>query len=405
MGFFLNFSEEEMHLKNNIKKNYVYLFISSLSISDAIWMLFLAYRGMSLWQIGLLESFYHIFSMLFELPTGIVADRFGRKTSRALGRVFALLGTLTMLSAHDFWVFVVAFLFTALSYNLESGAGDALIYDTLVLLNQKEGYMKIKGVMELCFQSARVSSLVIGGWVATYSYELGYQMALVVHALAFVTSLFFKEPVVTSQKLDTEATRPSVWHHVKNSWIIIQSNQQMMHYLIFIESFSLFNTTLYFYFQNFLNREGFIEWQIGLTLAVGSLLSVVMALLAHRIEHRYGRIKIIKTTTLFALLCLAGIAFMPFQAVYFVLFMGIDGLLFVAFSDYINQIIPSEHRATLLSFQAMVFSVMMIVLFPIVGLIADLWGFKTAFVTIFILAVPIMLTTRKRLKQHIDKEV
>src|SRR5512137_261289 len=134
-----------MKIERNIPKNYLYTFLSGTRLSEAIWMLYLAFRGMSLVQIGLIESVFHVTSMLMEVPTGIVADRFGRKTSRLLGRVMAMAGTALMIGSRSFWGFALAFVFVALSFNLESGAGDALVYDSLIQCGKQDSYTKVKG--------------------------------------------------------------------------------------------------------------------------------------------------------------------------------------------------------------------------------------------------------------------
>jgi predicted MFS family arabinose efflux permease len=56
-----------------------------------------------------------------------------------------------------------------------------------------------------------------------------------------------------------------------------------------------------------------------------------------------------------------------------------EGLIFVALGDYINKVIPSENRATILSMASMAFSFFMIIIFPIVGLIGDLYSLKVSF--------------------------
>jgi MFS family permease len=70
-----------------------------------------------------------------------------------------------------------------------------------------------------------------------------------------------------------------------------------------------------------------------------------------------------------------------------ILLSGIEAILFVVFSDYINKQIPSRQRATILSFQSMFFSIMMITFFPAVGAISEYRGFKTAFAVIAVLAL------------------
>ena len=62
---------------------------------------------------------------------GAIADIFGRKTSRTLGKAAAVIATLFMIFGNSVIFFAIAFFFTALGNNLESGAGDALVYDSL----------------------------------------------------------------------------------------------------------------------------------------------------------------------------------------------------------------------------------------------------------------------------------
>ena len=60
--------------------------------------------------------------------------------------------------------------------------------------------------------------------------------------------------------------------------------------------------------------------------------------------------------------------------------MVTESIIFVATSDYINKMIPSENRATILSFASMMFSFFMITLFPLIGVIGDKYSLKVAFV-------------------------
>jgi MFS family permease len=60
--------------------------------------------------------------------------------------------------------------------------------------------------------------------------------------------------------------------------------------------------------------------------------------------------------------------------------MVTESVIFVAASDYINKMIPSENRATILSFASMMFSFFMITLFPVIGVIGDKYSLRIAFV-------------------------
>ena len=82
----------------NIRKNYIFSFLCNTAFSESIWVLYLASRGMNLIQIGILESIFHITNMLCEVPTGYIADRFGRRTSRIMGRGAAFISTIIMIT-------------------------------------------------------------------------------------------------------------------------------------------------------------------------------------------------------------------------------------------------------------------------------------------------------------------
>src|SRR6056297_4316600 len=97
-------------LRKNVYKNYIFTFINNFNVTSGIWMLFLASRGLSLFQIGIMESIFHITSFIMEIPTGMVADLYGRKTSRLLGRVATIISFLIMLFSHTTIFFAISFI-------------------------------------------------------------------------------------------------------------------------------------------------------------------------------------------------------------------------------------------------------------------------------------------------------
>ena len=73
--------------------------VGYFQIAAASWVALLALRGFSLLQIGMLESIFHIVSLCFELPSGVVADVFGRRKTLIASQVAALIsGTLMIFS-------------------------------------------------------------------------------------------------------------------------------------------------------------------------------------------------------------------------------------------------------------------------------------------------------------------
>ena len=130
-------------LKQNISVSYIYNFLLQLNITSAIWVLYLAFRGMSLVEIGLLESVYHITGVLFELPTGVIADLYGKKFSIITGRIISVISCILMIASDSFLGFAIAFSLSSAAMNLNSGAAEALVYDSLKELGEEEKYKKI----------------------------------------------------------------------------------------------------------------------------------------------------------------------------------------------------------------------------------------------------------------------
>lgn len=361
----------------NIQKEYLFQFVKSSSLSEAVWVLFLAARGMNLIQIGLIESIFHITGMLMEVPTGFVADRYGRKTSRIIACGVALASSIIMIGSRSFWGYVLGFVLSALSYNLESGAGDALVYDSLVECSKEQEYMKVKGRTNLCYQLAHILSLVLGGILARVSYELVYGLTAVIHLISLIICLGFEEPTVVQ-----ESKELSLFRHMGQSLNAIWQHRAILPFMLHLEVFSLFYTTVYFYFQSFMKESGYQEHQIGVMLAAASALGAVVSLSAYKVERLLGEKRMILLTGLLPSIIFGALAFTSAEPVVLMLMAGFEGLMFVVLGAYIHKRIPSEHRALLLSFESMLFSTMMIVFFPIIGGVSQYFGFKNAFVLI-----------------------
>lgn len=373
----------ETQLRGNVRKNYIYSFLSNFNVTHGIWMLYLAFRGLTLFEIGMIESIFHITSFTMEVPTGMIADLYGRKTSRILGRILAVVSTVMMIVSSNMFFFAVSFAFSALSYNLESGAGDALIYDSLKAIGEEQDYMKISGRREICYQLASTGSLLIGGYLGTIDYRYVYWFALGVGILTVIQSFSFVEPEYGKIEHEENGFK-TMAKQLKTSLGVMAADKKIGFLIVVMEVFSLYFTTEFFYVQNLMKMSGNTELEIGITLALGGLGGAFTASQAHRLDARFSADKLLR---IFPILGIIGFWLMTVPGITwfsFVFLASVDGAMFVSVGDYVNRLIPSEQRATILSFQSMLFSILMIVLFPLVGKIGDVFGLGRAF---FIIAV------------------
>lgn len=377
-------------LKNNIKLNYIYIFLSSLDLTRGLWMIYLATKGMSLLQLGMLEGIFHVGSFLMEVPTGAVADIFGRKVSRILGRAASFFSILLLIYSNSFIMFAVSFVIIALGYNLESGAGEALIYDSLKAVDEEDNYMKINGNNEMVVQISSVVAFLIGGYLATKNYFFTFWLSAMIALLALGEAMFFYEPQIHNEIKQERNAFKVLKNQLVSSMKVLKGNTKVGFLIIFTNAISAFCTSLFFYLQNYWKSGGYTEFRIGIILSLVSVFSAAIATKVYKIEEIIKEKGILLSMPVIFVLSTWGIAFTKYEYVFFIVMSVIETIIFVTTSDYINKLIPSENRATILSLQSMVFSFFMIVIFPLVGKLGDSYSLTFSFKILAILATLFM---------------
>lgn len=363
--------------RRNIGLNYLYTSVSSVNFTHGLWMVYLALRGFSLLELGLLEGIYHVTSLLMEVPTGVVADLWGRKTSRIAGRCTAVSALAIMFFSQSFLLQAIAFIATALGNNLESGAGDALVYDSLVMDSQEDRYMHVAGRQELVYQLTAIVTFAVGGLIALRSYGLLFGLSMVFAVIAAIIAIGFREPPVGHPKRERVAggilkrIGVSMRDQVMESLAIVKSRRRIVFFIAFSELLFCFMTVLFFYLQNYWISLGFTEFHIGIIFSANAIVAGLTAWRAPQIERAIGERGVLTAMPVLVLFCLWGVVVGPSGTLFYILVGFVEGMLITAIGTYLNRLIPSTQRATILSFQSMVFSLFMIILFPLVGLLAD----------------------------------
>ena len=379
-----------MKYQKNIRVNYAFTFIKNFGVTQGIWMLFLAARGMTLLQIGLLEGIFHVTSLLMETPTGAVADLFGRKASRLIGSVLAMLSAGLMLFADGFALFAASFIVSALSYNFESGAGDAFIYDSLLQGGCEGTYMKVAGRTEVVYQAAGIAALALGGWLGNMRYEFAYYAAIALGLGALLVGTLMREPHIGER-----AQRASLWSALKaqyvDSFAALRGSKRLSYLLLVIPVFSGSVTLSFYYMQLAWENAQASTLTIGLYLAASSAAAAAGAAIAHRIERRLGERAILVALPMAIALLIAALRFPAVSLAAFCMLNALEAMLFVAIHAYIHRIVPSAQRATILSLESTLFSIVMIAIFPLFGAIAGHTGIPDSFLWLGALMIVLAL--------------
>ena len=376
-------------LRANIYKNYIFLGLTTLDLTRGLWMIYLFTRGFSLVELGILEGVFHLTTFIMEIPTGIVADLWGRRFSRLLGRIVFLVSLGIMFWSRRFTLQLIGFIITAIGYNLESGAGEALLYDSMKELGIDDQYKKTAGKNNFVDWTGGTLSFLVGGYFAVH---LGYAWVFLPSMFICVLSILVIYSMREPSLVQHEQTRLKKMGWIKamgtqtlESLKVIKERPKIAFLIVFSELIFMFLTSLFFYLQTYWKINGWNEFQIGIVLAASGLLSAVAGLKGHSIEQKIGEKGVLLIAPLLLILSLWGIGLSPFAPAFFILTGLIDGILYVAIQDYLNKMIPSERRATVLSFQSMTFSFFMILFFPLIGYLGDRFGLKISFIALAIL--------------------
>ena len=130
----------------------------ALNFASPIFTLFLLAKGLSLQQALMLSSIVLASGIFFEIPTGIFADRYGRKWSMVLGAFISVVGWVIWLSSNTFLGFAIVYALFGLANAFWSGADQALIYDELKSIGQEvdaqKTFSRYNGTLAVAFAIA-----------------------------------------------------------------------------------------------------------------------------------------------------------------------------------------------------------------------------------------------------------
>lgn len=388
-------TQQKNRLLRNITLDYINTVVTNLNMQSAIWVLYLAYCGLNLAQIGLVEGIYHATSIVFEIPSGAVADLLGRKRSMVLSKICIAISCMIMLFARSFWLFVLSFIIQALGNNLNSGSEEALVYDSMKFAGQEECYMRVSGRLNMLIEVSQGIATVLGGILAEISYVWCYTACLMIALLALIpVTLMTEAPYANAQK-NQQSIGEIVIIHFRTCFAILRSDSRIMKIIVYYAVIFASETLLFFYSQQYYYEMGYNKIQISLILLVVGGSSCVGAAMSEKISERIGK----RTAQVGAFVIVAAFLIYGFRNLFasVVAFSAagfFDAALYPLQSHQLNRLIPSEQRATLISVNSMFFSIVMILLFPLVGMLADWYGLTAVLVAVGVLLI--VLTQRRK---------
>jgi len=391
----------------------VYLLLTLLTTLAAslIWgvnTLFLLDAGLSIGEAFLANAFYTLGMVVFEIPTGVVADLRGRRYSFVLGTVMLLASTLLYLLMWylraPMWGWAVSSVLIGLGFTFFSGATEAWLVDALAANGHTGGLERVFGRAQVVGGVAILVGSTLGGLIAQVT-NLGvpYLVRAGLLGVTVVVALWFMrdEGFTPQQRRPLEAVREVLAGAIDGGL-----RNPPVRWLMLAAPFTAGTGIYVFYALQPLLLDLYGDpgayGVAGLATALVAVAQVTGGVLVVRIGRVFRRrtdallVALVLSVGLLALVGLADSFWLVLVAV--AAWSMSAALAQPVRQSYINAAIPSAQRATVLSFDSLMGSAGGVVAQPALGRVADLAGYQFSLLVssgIQALAVPFVLLARR----------
>src|SRR6187551_2846231 len=402
-----------MDTPRSVQRTYITLILGNTLAASLIWginTIFLLDAGLSNLEAFAANAFFTAGMVLFEVPTGIVADTVGRRASYLLGTVTLTASTFLYVFLWQIeaplWEWAIASMLLGLGFTFFSGAVEAWLVDALTATGFSGQMEAVFGRGQIVSGAAMLTGSVAGGFIARQT-SLGVPFvlrgAILIVMLGVAYSLMYDigfspekggRPLAEMRKIAANSIEYG-WRVPAVKWLMVES--------LFTGGVGIY--AFYALQPYLLELYGDPQaYQIaGLVAAIVAGAQIAGGVAAPRIRRLFQR----RTS---ALIATAGLSVVTlgligvvesFWAV--IGLIVVWGLLFAATlpirQTYLNGLIPSRQRATILSFDSMMSSTGGVWTQPLLGRAADVWGYAPSYVMgagISILALPFLALSRRQ---------
>jgi MFS family permease len=397
----------------SIQRTYLVLMLGNTLAASFIWginTIFLLDAGLTNLEAFAANAFFTAGMVVFEVPTGIVADGVGRRASYLLGTVTLAGSTLLYVLLWEiegaFWLWAIVSMLLGLGFTFFSGAVEAWLVDALAATGFTGELETVFGRGQIVSGAAMLTGSVAGGFIAQQT-TLGVPFVLrgvvlvVMFAIAFTlmhdvgfTPEKGGRPLAEMRKI-LSASIDYGWRVPAVKWLMVEA--------LFTGGVGVYG--FYALQPYLLELYGDPQaYQIaGLVAAIVAGAQILGGVSAPWIRRRFQR----RTSALIAAAGLSSLSLLLIGLIEsfwpVIGLIVVWGLLFAATMPirqaYMNGLIPSRQRATILSFDSLVASSGGVWVQPVLGRAADVWGYAPSYLMgagISALALPFLGLSRRQ---------
>jgi MFS family permease len=392
---------------DNVGRYYLFSFIFGAAINAivSILVLFWLDRGLSLGQVMILMSTYGISLLIFEIPTGVLADRFSRKWSLAIGALLQAMVGAIILSTSFYPALLGAYVLVGVGVAFLSGSGEALIFDFLKQEGREGEVQRVFGAGLSWFHVGGVTGAITAGLLVA---RFDLSAAVLAHTILFLAAagvaLWLDEPKTLNDQRNAARSASfrsqsiGLLTDTRSSFGIVARSRPVKALIAVGLTVSIVSSLAQIPFSQPLLVEfglhpehvAYVWASFSAAAAIVAALSARLSRLLHGDERRF-----ILVIAALMVLGLVGMVNAPVAAVaiasLILMFVIASGLAPPFLNTGINRRIPSEHRASVLSIWSMAFGLVSFFAAPLFGFLADGYSLHTSLLVFEFSFLPLLL--------------
>ncbi|MBI5356483.1 MFS transporter [Candidatus Collierbacteria bacterium] len=253
---------------DNVSKISLISFFSSLYFYLPILTIYYQQKSLNFVQINSLWGIITGTIFLAEIPTGLIADKIGRKFSIIISLSLQLIGEILFLFAQNYLFFIIISIIAGIGFAFQSGCSQALVYDTLKEQKREKEMKKAAGSIGSFFQAGHVLGALASSFIVSQITQtrivLAILLTVVSVGISLLISLLLKEP-----KIKYEHTEKNPLEIISQSFSLIKQNSSLKKIILL----GIFTTPFAGYLRNFhppyFQLAGISPYWLGLTLGQG----------------------------------------------------------------------------------------------------------------------------------------
>jgi MFS family permease len=354
-------------VESNITKIYLLEILLGITFFAPTMMILMESKGLSLSEIFYIHMGFVLSMALFEIPTGYFADVYGRKTSIVWGAILELLAIGLFAFASSFILFLIVEILMGLSLALYSGSISSLVYESLKEQNRENEYMKVWGnINSYAFYTMGISA-VMGSFIAD---RFGLSFPVYLNIPFFVWSLLIAISLKEPKREKIEAKKEYLKVFIGDIQNTFYSSRVLQFIVLYSALVYIFNQSIFISYQNYYKEIGIDLAYFGLIHGFFQIVASLSSKYAYKIEKSLGIKNILILLPFIEALSyiLMGTIIGTWSFLFIVIQQFIRGFREVVVSSYINKLIDSKQRATILSVNSFISKLMITPMLLI-------WGF------------------------------